>query len=284
MVEDNPLAIHPELAALQVTANERAKVQEAPKEEPVTAPTAAGHNRPASKYTDPEKLAEGYDHQFFETQRIIAENNATRERLAATERLLEVAMSNREQPGVQPVRTPLPQDVSEMSIEQLYETVVNAVGTIMKPLTEGIAARENLAQTYPDFLSLESQVDQFLTANPSLKARYEEKRNKYGPAEAFEYGLLAFKANNPSFTPPPDPTPSNFSGREEQGAARRDGENLAAGSGRQHSDPEGDANTALQAAYDAARAVGFVNGSPEMTKFLRLRFAGTSVAPATPQR
>lgn len=297
---DNPLALHPELAELQAHAMAQAAAKAAlaePKPEGEAAgaatdatpkgPTPSG-KRPSEKYqNDPQKLAEGYDHQFAETQRIIQERNEAQARAQALDSLLKAQMANQPKPEpVAPRPTAKPLDLNALveagiPVDQLTEFVRQAVGEVMAPFTEGIAARAQLAKEYPNLDQFDKEMDSFLAANPNIQAKYNDKMAKYGVGEAFEYAIQAYQIAHPP-TAAPDPEPGkggSMSGAAEaQAAARRDAENLASGGGRPMTDEAAAKGQALQAAYQAAAGVGFAHGSPEMTQYLRLRFEGTSVA------
>jgi len=148
------------------------------------------------------ELERGYLNQMAETQKIIAREKVATDRLNAVLPLLEgmgAQGTERMMPGDRIAARMSAVDELSASInvprEQLVAAMAEVAAAQLAPLTQGIEARQTVLQAYPDYGRFESEVAQFLSANPDVNMEFAESM-RAGPNAArgaLKYAYLAWK-------------------------------------------------------------------------------------------
>jgi hypothetical protein len=248
----------------QVVANPQPSPTPGPNP-PVQGPTPKKY---AGKYDSIEAFEKGYGESQTEANRIVQENQLLKERLAIADEQARVAAQQtqnpirRESPSdnyaklkEQLADDGLPVDIIEKMIDaRSKEQAAMMVGEGLAPLAGALEAQEVMTTTYPDYADNAAAINQYLNDNPTVKARYEQKRQQVGAAEATEFAYLSYQAHAAK----QGPSKRTVDGAAAQAQARIDGQNNAAGGGPTLNPalPDGDYAEQLAAAYEKGQKGG----------------------------
>lgn len=143
----------------------------------------------AGKYKSPEDLEQGYSNLFSLSSQTFQENQALRarvealerghtERLDPAERVADRSASELEEVGV-------PIDALDRRIEEKFSSLLN-------PVFQGVAARQQIVQRYPDYDKEEQRLAEFIGSDPQLKSAYQ-RAYQAEPAVAMEWAWTQFQ-------------------------------------------------------------------------------------------
>jgi TolA-binding protein len=233
--------------------------------QPVAAPTAKTW---AGKFKSEQELETGYQNQQTVLTERTNQLQQSQDRIAQLETML-TSVADRMSPVERTTQRSRAQQLLEaqgIPVEALYElidergasTVPKEVEKFMAPFTQGARAQQTLADEFPDINV--NDVQQFLRANPGVKARYDEKV-KTSPSEAMYFAYAQYSRSAPEAT--------DLSG---QTRARLD----AALPGNRGGNP-----VPVDAANDVAAGWENFNRSGNVMDFLRPRLAHIVGKPTT---
>jgi hypothetical protein len=169
--------------------------------QPATGPTP---KKWAGKYNSEQELETGYENQ----QTVLTERTErlrqAEERASQLEQML-TTVAERMSPAQRTVERSREEQLLEASgipVEAILslidrranENLPKAVESFMAPFTQGARARDTLADEFPDIDI--NDVQQFLRANPNVKAAYDTKL-KNSPSEALYFAYAQFARTKP---------------------------------------------------------------------------------------
>jgi hypothetical protein len=140
---------------------------------------------------DNGKLAKSYVNQYNETQKIMGQNNELKERVKAYEAVLN---GQRPSPAAldasRQTKTPV-ELLGEalVPVGPLQQLIMETVASELRPLLDGVRARNSVASRYPEFSKYEGEFNTFLEANPELKSRYDQGMQAGGVSANNAYEL-----------------------------------------------------------------------------------------------
>jgi hypothetical protein len=204
---------HPDvLAMVQEQQGREALVAEAEQSAPIqttspdpVAPTATPQEprrKYAGKYDSIEKFEEGYWNSAQEAMRMAAELKATRELLAAQQRVNPAERAEARVEYVEELRdAAIPVEaLDKLVTERATNIAKQAVRDVFEPIARGTQARNDLIKTYPNYEQVEKGLDEFLSANPAINDEYQQLMNAGQEKLAFKYAYLNFEHANPAKT------------------------------------------------------------------------------------
>lgn len=150
----------------------------------------------AGKYKSTPELERGYDELFKEGQRLVQRvRELENQQVASSEDWSggdlgadRVMPSDRRDARRDPVDA---LSMAGIPVNELKEFVRREVYQEVNPVFQGAAARQTVAQDYPEFAQFEGELAQFVEANPQLKARYQ-KTYAVDPEVALKWAFNEF--------------------------------------------------------------------------------------------
>lgn len=172
--------------------------------QPTPAPTA---KKWAGKYNSEQELETGYANQQAVLTQRNEELRQSQERIAQLEQMI-TSVAERMSPAERTTQRSKAKQLLEAqgipveALEELFDeritsTVPKHVENFMAPFTQGARAQQTLADEFPDIDF--NDVQQFLRANPGVKARYDEKV-RTSPSEAMYFAYAQYSRTKPEST------------------------------------------------------------------------------------
>jgi hypothetical protein len=238
----------------------------------------AGKPGPSSTFKSQEELAKGYDNQFNETQRLIAEaktrDGAQASRIAELEGAMRELLAGNgsgagRNNGADEIEAELranyiPVDALNKYVERLVDGRIDT--RVLGPIGAASTARETATALYgDDFASFEANRNEFFKENPHIKTEYEKAVSTSQPETALHLAMGHFKAWKAA-----NAGRLSASGAEQQAAARRHASLLGGQAPPTASEIE-EHNKVLKAAKETYARTG------KLDDFLAVRFKGTSI-------
>lgn len=230
----------------------------------------------AGKYKSVQELEAGYSNQQTQTNAIIKERDALARKAAILESLVKEGAA-----GGNGGMVPAPRSGAQSAIEQYAEAtgqdpqlvaaaMREAANQAFAPITAAIAARQKVGAEFPEFGRFETEVSQFLNANPEIAAEYNVMvSNPDTAAAGMRYAFLMATAAaraNAGAQPAQAPTTQDLSGQQ-QATARLDAM-IPGGAGGGGRAAALDAAAQAEGAALLAKARGKGSG-PELDAYLR---------------
>lgn len=155
-------------------------------------PGSAEQKLLAGKYKTIEELERGYMESAREAARIIAEKDTLAQKAAVLEQALSAGRTGNDQRGNG--RSSAWDELTSIGLsqEQLRAAIGEVVQDALRPLAEGVNARQMIAGRHQDFGQFEGEIVQHLAANPDLKQRYDRLMG-VDPGSAMELAYYSFK-------------------------------------------------------------------------------------------
>lgn len=190
-------------------------------------------------YPTAEALVQGYRASGEEAKRLREQNQKL------TDTLSTVLTTQAANPRQHVDRSGRPEDrLTDMGVpvEALNEFFDSRLEAKLAPIARGMQARQQLVGNHPDYAQYETDVANFIAADPDLSARYP-KLFDADPAGAMEYAFLKFGESRRRTAEPPN-------GRERINDAQIPSSRTA--EGRNGADP----NDRVQAAFEQWQRTG----------------------------